>query len=144
MSGEKGSTYANALLALIFNATTMTGIAQNAVSSPLTSFYLALHTADPTAGGSQTSSEVAYTSYTREAVLRTSAGFTVSGNAVTLTAAVNFPACTGGTATATYFSIGTASSGAGEVLYAGPITPTIAVSTGVTPQLTAGTSVIES
>ena len=140
MSGGIGSTFGNSLLQLIFNAVTITSIAQNA-SSPLTSLYLSLHTADPGAGGSQTTSEAAYTSYARVAVVRTSSGFTVSGLNVTLTSAVSFPAATGGSETETYWAVGTASSGAGQILGRGPISPTIAVSSGVTPQLTTGTTV---
>ena len=144
MSGEKGSTFANQLLALIFNGTTIPGLAQNATSSPLTSLYVSLHTADPTAGGTQSSNEVSYTGYARVAVARTSGGFTVTGNAVDPAAPVVFPACTGGTATATYFAIGEASSGANELMYAGPITPSISISSGVTPELTTSTAVTES
>src|SRR6185312_1442143 len=96
MSGGKGSTFDNDLLKLIFNASGIANIADNAASSPLTDLYLSLHTADPGAGGSQTTSEAAYTSYAREAVARTSAGFTVSGSSVTLAAAVSFTEATGG------------------------------------------------
>lgn len=138
----KSSTFDNQLLQLIFNAVTITGIASNS-GSPLTSLYLALHTASPAVGGSQTTSEAAYTGYARVAVARTSSGFTVSGSSVTLTSAVSFPAATGGSETETYFSVGTAASGAGEILYFGPISPTIAVSNGVTPQLTTGTTITE-
>ena len=144
MSGEKGSTYANQLLNLIFQGATITGLAMNTTTAPLTSLYVALHTADPTAAGSQTSSEVAYTGYARVAVARSSGGFTITGNAVDFAATVAFPACTGGTSTATNFSIGTAASGAGEILYTGPISPTISISSGVTPQLTTATSITES
>ena len=140
----KGATFDNDLLKLIFNATAIANVADNAASSPLTNLYLALHTADPTAAGTQTSNEVAYTSYARAAVARTSGGFTVSTNSVTLTAAVNFPACTGGTATATYWSVGVASSGSTKILYSGAISPTISISTGVTPQLTTATAITES
>lgn len=147
MSGEKGSTYANGLLQAVFTAVfsnaAISSLIQNA-GSPLTNLYVSLHTADPTAGGSQTSNEVAYTSYARVAVARTTGGFTVSGNSVSPAATINFPACTGGTANATYLGIGTASSGAGNLLYAGPISPTISISNGVTPQLTTSTATSES
>jgi hypothetical protein len=36
-----------------------------------------------------------------------------------------------------------AASGASKILYSGPISPTIAVSTGVTPQLTTASTVTE-
>lgn len=144
MAGGKGSTFDNDWLKLIFNATAIANIADNAGTSPLTNLYLSLHTASPGAGGSQTTSEAAYTSYARVAVARTSGGWTVSGNSVTLASTVSFPAATGGTETETYFAVGTASSGTGKILYYGPITPNIAVSSGVTPQLTTGTTITES
>lgn len=140
----KGTTFANDILALIFNGTTITGIADNAASSPLSNFYVALHTADPTAAGSQNTSEATYTSYARVAVARTSGGWTVASATSNPTANIDFPACTGGTSTVTYFSIGTASTGAGKILYVGPLSPTISVSTGVTPRITTASSISES
>ena len=149
MAGEKGSTYANSLLQLIFNGTTIANIAINATSSPLTNLYVSLHTADPTASGTQTSSEIAYTSYARVAVPRSytngsTAGFLVTGNSVSPVLSVTFPTGTGGSGTAAYFGIGTASTGTGELLYAGPISPTIVCGSGVTPTLTSATAVTES
>lgn len=141
MAGGIGSTFGNDLLKLIFNATAIANIADNASSSPLTNLYLSLHTADPGASGNQTTSEAAYTSYARVAVVRTSGGFTVSGLSVTLASTASFPAATGGSETETYFAVGTASSGSGKLLGRGTISPTIAVSNGVTPQLTTGTTI---
>jgi hypothetical protein len=130
-----GSTFANDLLKLIFNATAIANIADNAASSPLTNLYASLHTADPSAGN-QTTSEAAYTSYARVAVARSSSGWTVSTNTVVPVATISFPAATGGSETETYAGIGTLVSTAGKLLFAGAISPTIAVSNGVTPQLT--------
>ena len=140
---SKGNTFENDLVKLIFNGTAIANIADNASSSPLTSLYLSLHTGDPGETGNQTSNECAYTSYARVAVDRNSDGFTVSNNSVTLTADVDFPAATGGSETATHFAVGTASSGTGKILYKGAITPNIAISTGVTPRLTTGTTITE-
>ena len=140
----KGTTFSSSLLALIFNATTIANIAQNASSSPLTNLYVSLHTADPTAGGNQSSSEATYTGYARVAVARSSGGWTVTSNSVSPAATISFPACTGGTNTITNFSIGTASSGSGEILYTGTVTPNISVANGVTPQLTTASTVTES
>jgi hypothetical protein len=144
VAGGKGSTFDSDLLKLIFNGTAIANIADNAASSPLTNLYLSLHTADPGAGGSQNTSEAAYTSYARQAVPRTSSGFTVSGATGTLTAAVLFPAATGGSETETWAAVGTAATGPGKILYRGPITPNLTVSTGVSPQLTTGTAFTES
>ncbi len=138
----KGATFDNDLLKLIFNATAIANIADNASSSPLTNLYLALHTADPTAAGNQTSSEATYTSYTRIAVARTSGGWTVSTNTVSNTALAQFPQCTGGSNTITYVSIGTASSGAGKLLYSGALNSSLAVSNLVQPQFAIGALVV--
>lgn len=143
MSGYKGSTFCNDFLQLVFKAVGIANIADNASSSPLTNLYFAIHTADPTAGGNATSNECNYTGYARVAVARP-AGFTVVGNSVSPAATVSFPACTGGTNSATYFSVTTASSGATKLLYVGPISPTISISNGVTPQLTTASACTES
>lgn len=134
----------NAILNLIFQGTAIAGLAQNATTSPLTSLYVALHTAAPGVGGAQSASEAAYPGYARVAVPRTSAGWTTSTTGtVSPVANINFPAATGGSETETYFSIGTALSGAGSVLYSGPITPNLSVSTNVQPFLNTATSISE-
>ena len=140
---SKGNTFENDLLKLIFNATAIANVADNAAASPLTNLYVSLHTADPGEAGSQTTSECAYTSYARVAVARTGGAWTVTANSVSPAANIDFPAATGGSETATYFAIGTASSGAGKVLYSGSISPTIAISSGVTPRLTTATAITE-
>lgn len=140
---SKGDTFENDLLKLIFNATAIANMADNAGTSPLTNLYVSLHTADPGEAGSQTTSETSYTSYARVAVARSSSGWTVTANSVSPAATISFPACTGGTATITHFAVGTASSGAGKVLYKGTVSPNISVSSGVTPQLTTSTAITE-
>ena len=139
----KSAAFDNSLLKLIFNATNISNLADNTATSPLTSLYISLHTADPTSAGNQSSSEAAYTSYARVAVARTTGGWTVTGNSVSPAGAISFPACTGGTATITNFGVGTAATGAGVLLYSGTVTPNISVATGVTPQLTSATTVTE-
>lgn len=109
---------------------------------PLGNFYVALHTADPGEGGTQDNNECAYTSYARQAVSRDAGGWTVSGNQASNTAVVQFPTCTGGSETATHFSIGTASSGANAVIYSGALTSSLAISNNIRPEFAAGTLVI--
>lgn len=135
---SKGNTFENDLLLLIFNATAIANIADNAGSSPLTSLYVSLHTADPGEAGNQTTNEAAYTSYARVAVARSGSGWTVSGNTVTNAALIQFPQCTGGSETITHFAIGTASSSTGKVLYKGALSSSLAVSSGIQPQFGAG------
>lgn len=130
----------NSFLLLFFNGTAWANVADNAASSPITNWQLSLHTASPGDAGSQTTSEIAYTSYARKAVARTSGGFTVSANQATLTANQDFVAGTGGSGTATHFGLGTASSGAGILEMYGTVTPNIVTGNGVTPRLTTATA----
>ena len=140
---SKSNALENDLLKLIFNATAIANLADNAASSPLTNLYVSLHTGDPGEAGNQTTNECAYTSYARQAVARTSGGWTVTANSVSPVADITFPACTGGSETATHWAVGTASSSTGKILYSGAISPTIAISTGVTPKLTTASTVTE-
>jgi hypothetical protein len=145
MAQGKGNSFITSLLQLIFNTTTITGLAQNA-GSPLTNLYVSLHTANPGAGGNQTTNEAAYGGYARVAVVRTSGGWTVSGETVVPASQINFPTASGGSETETYWAIGTVplASGAGVLLWFGQISPTIAVATGVTPELTVASTLTES
>jgi hypothetical protein len=139
----KSTAYCTAILALLLNATGIPNIADNTATSPASSLYLSLHTASPGATGNQSTNEAAYTSYARASIARTSAGFTVASGVATLTSAVNFATATGGSETETYMGVGLSSTGAGTLYYYGPLSPNIAVSNGVTPQLTTGTTITE-
>jgi len=140
----KSTTTSNNLLKLVFNATAWSLIADNTATTPLTNLFVALHTADPGVGGSQTTSEVTYTSYARVSVARTTGGWTASTSASTSPVAnISFPAGTGGSGTATYFSVGTLTSGAGVILYSGTVTPNIVLGNGITPILTTASTITE-
>lgn len=130
---SKANSFETDVLALIFNATPIANLADNAASSPVTNLYVSLHTADPGEAGDQTTSEAAYTSYARVAVARTSGGWTVSGNSVTNAASISFPQCTGGSSTATHVGVGTLASGTGKLLYKGALNASLAVSLGIQP-----------
>jgi hypothetical protein len=131
----KSTTASNSLLALIFNATTWNDIAENDTTSPVANLYVSLHTADPGVGGSQLTNETAYTNYVRVAVVRTTSGWTVpSGGASSNAALIQFAQCGVTGATLTHVAIGTASSGAGLVLYAGALSSSLAVANGIQPQ----------
>lgn len=140
---SKGDTFENDLLKLLFNATAIANVADNAASSPLTNLYVSLHTADPGESGSQTTSEITYTSYARVAVARTSGGWTVTTNSVSPVANIDFPAGTGGSGTATHFIVGSLVSGAGKLFYSGTVTPNIVTGNGITPRLTTATAITE-
>ena len=140
-----GTAFGTSLLGLVFQAVNIALIADNTATTPLTNLYIALHTADPTQAGTQNSSEATYTGYARVPLARTSAGWTISGAApeqVVNAAAITFPACTGGSNTVTWFTVGTLSSGAGVILYGGSLTAPLSVSLGITPSFAAGSLVV--
>ena len=135
----KSTATCNSILALIFNATAWADIAENDTSSPIGNLYLSLHTGDPGVGGSQTTNETAYTNYVRIAVVRTTSGWDVpSGGATANAALAQFAQCGVTGATITHVAIGTASGGAGTVLYAGALSSSLAVANGIQPQFAAG------
>jgi len=141
---SKGDTFENDWMKLIFQATAIANIADNAASAPLTNLEVSLHTADPGEAGSQTTSETAYTGYARMPVARTSGGFSVTGNSVSPVANIDFPECTASPGAAiTHFAIGTAHTGAGKILYSGTVTPNITVAVGVIPRLKTTSTVTE-
>lgn len=140
---SKGNTFENDLVALIFNATPIANLADNAATAPLTALWVALHTADPGEGGAQTTSEAAYTGYARVSVARSSLGWTVSGNQATNAAEVTFPESTSGPEVITHVSVGTTSSGAGKVLYKGALTASLTINNLITPRFPAGTLVLQ-
>jgi hypothetical protein len=139
---SKGNTFENDLMKLIFQATAIANIADNASSGPLTNLEVSLHTADPGEGGSQTTSEANYTDYARVPVARSAAGFTVTNNQAVNAGTVTFPQCTGGSSTVTYFAVGTAHTGTGKILYSGALTAQLAITNGITPSFAAGALVI--
>jgi hypothetical protein len=135
-----GNSMADSVAALLLHGTPIADLADNDATTPLTSLYLALHTADPEAGD-QTTNEATYTSYARLQVDRDSDQWTLAGdgtggfeNAVENA----FPQATGGSNDITHFSIGTLSSGAGVILFAGALSATLAVSNGIAPRFQAG------
>jgi hypothetical protein len=131
----------NALLLLIFNATTWANYANNATTTPETNIVIAGHTADPGDAGAQNTTEIGYTNYARVNVLRTSGGWTVTANSCSPVAAINFPAGTGGSGTITHFSTGKSGGGASAILFSGTVTPNIVCGNGVTPSLSTATAI---
>lgn len=136
----KATTFANDLVALIFNGTAIADLAENDTSGPLTSLYVGLHATDPGVGGNQTTGEVAYSNYLRVAVNRNSSGsgWSVSGGVAQNQALVQFATCGASSGTVAFVTIGTASGGAGKVLYAGAVSPSLSVTTGIQPQFAIG------
>lgn len=126
----------NALALLLFNNVAWASVGDASGLQPSAvpgSFFVALHSADPGEAGDQNTSQIAYTGYARVGVVRSGAGFTVTGSTVTNAAAVTFGECTAGSATATHFSVGLASSGAGQILYSAALDASRSILAGITP-----------
>lgn len=141
---SKSKVFENDLLRLIFNGVAISGLADNAASSPLTQFYIALHTSDPGESGQQNTNEVTYTGYARVAVIRDGTGWAVTSNSVSPAAVIEFGEMTAGTpSVATHASIGTNSSGGGKILYKGALTPNISINVGVVPRIRTTSTITE-
>jgi hypothetical protein len=103
-----------------------------------TNIFVALLTAAPadSATGSSGLTEATYTGYARKSTAAAdwnaaAAGATTNANVIT------FAACTGGSSTVTHFALLDASS-AGNVLFTGALSASLAVSNGITPSFAAG------
>lgn len=127
--------FQNTNWALLGDATGLRG------STTAGSLFAGLSTGTLSDTSTQTSTEAAYTGYARVAVARSSAGWTLSGTSPTQmanAASITFGACTAGSETETNFVIGRDSSGAGEAVYYGVLTASLAVSAGITPSYAIG------
>ena len=131
----------NAILNLVFSATTWANYAVNATASPETNIHVSLQTADPTDTGTMSSSETTYTSYARVNVARSTGWSTATTGVVSPAANIDFPAGTGGSGTISFFSTGKTGGGTTAILWSGAVSPTIAAGNGVTPRLTTATTI---
>ncbi len=151
---SKSNTWETDLLKLVFqnidaaligDATGLRG------SSTAGVLYLSLHTADPTEGGAQNSSEATYTNYTRISLVRSAGAWTVTAvdvgpSTVSNTAQVTFPQAglASPTNVITHVGVGTAfTGGAGKLLYSGILaTGSLTVNQNITPSFGNGQLVI--
>lgn len=132
-----GNNTENNLLNALFRAVTIANVLINATASPITTISYALHTADPGDAGSQSTSEVTYTSYVRKEVNRdTTDHSAASGGSIGPAAAVTFVEGTGGSGTMTHFSAGKPGGGASDIFWSGTVTPNQALGNLITPSLT--------
>ena len=131
-------------LNLIFKSSTNSAWASAAGSA--TNIYVALYTADPTDAGAPTNNEAAYTGYARVSKNR-STDWGVSGTSPTTVnpiANIDFGQCTASAGgPITHFALVDSASGAGNILYAGTVSPNITMAVGVIPRLTTATAITE-
>ena len=141
----KSNTFETDLLSLLLTGTAIANVADNAASSPTTSIWVSLHTADPGEAGTQGTSEATYGGYTRIATARTTAGWSVASGAASPVSAITFPeANSTSTSTLTHFAVGlTSASTGGKIFYSGTISPNISIGSGVQPRLTTSSSITE-
>ena len=149
MAGSLSNTAVNKILLALMNATTWTNVIAVA-GSPITDWYVSLHTSSPGEAGDQTTNEIAYTSYARVPVARATGtgGWTFSGTDpgyMKNTTAFDFPTMTGGAGgTVSHIGVGTVNlaTGAGVLLGWSDVTTPLAVGNGVTPHVNAEAIVI--
>jgi hypothetical protein len=113
------TAHATEYLQLVYNGTAIANVADNAATAPIANLFIAAHSADPGAAGTQATSELAYTGYARASVARSVAGFTAAAGVLSLVAEASFGACTAGSALMTHWSTGVAVSGAAKVIHRG-------------------------
>ena len=126
----KSPQFANDVLRLVFHGTPIPGLAQNA-AFPLAELYVSLHRAQPKTA--QTDSEA---KFTRQRLVRSSAGWTITGNICRNAAVIEFGEGDGGTIT--HIGIGSQAQGAGRLLYSGALNPSRGVPVGHLPRFAAG------
>jgi len=134
----KSTATCNSILALIYNATTWNGVAENDTTSPITDIYMALATVTGAPTDTMSTNEATYTNYARQTVVRTTSGWDApSGGATANTAAIDYPQCgvTGNTIVAAKTGVAV---GASQVLHYGDLNASIAVSSLIRPTFDIG------
>jgi len=131
----------NAILNLTLRGTAWANVADNAASAPLTNLHVALATADPGDAGTMSTSEVTYTDYVRQNVLRSTGWSAASGGVSALAANLDFPVGSGGSGTVTFMNVGRTGGGAVDSFFSGAVTPSIVTGTGIIPRLTTATTI---
>lgn len=138
-----GQTFAN-----IGDAGGLLGTSDAGAADNKSPFYMSLHSSSPGETGDQSTNEISYTGYSRSNSPTSSGArrqtttdasscpfFTISGNQVTLGGGYVFPACTGGTATATHWGLGSNISGSGRLMYYGALNSSLSISSGIVPAI---------
>lgn len=98
--------------------------------------YIALFKGDPGEVGS-IAQEADYTGYARVALTKASA-WADGGSTFTNADLIQFGVCTAGNNALTHFAIVDTASGAGNMMYSGPMSITLNVSAPIQPQINAG------
>lgn len=139
------NAFEDAQLKLFLQNVDITGIGDSGGirgSATAGSIYAVLCTADPGEAGTAVTNEVAYTGYARAAIARSTGAWNVSNGVGSNAVAVNFPARTdsGAAVTATHIALVSSASGAGMILWSGPMNSpsSISITQGIAPSFAAG------
>ena len=138
--GSKSDAFETSFLNHVFTNAAIANIGNSAglpAAGAAGSLYIALCTSATASTDATAGTVTTYGSYARQAVARTSGGWTVSGNQASNAAAIVFPTASSGTETIRYFEVYTALAG-GDRLFWGQLTSDLAVSTGIAPQFAIG------
>lgn len=135
-SGMLQHLFQNANVANIGDATGIRG------STVAGSLYVSLHLADPGEAGNQATNEANYTGYARTGVVRTAGGWAESNGTVSNAGIISFAQCSAGSNFVTHWGIGSDPSGNGTLLYKGPATTPLGVTTGIFPQFAASSLLV--
>lgn len=141
----KATAICNSILNLMYRAIPWASVADNAAASPLSSVYLALHTAGLTAStGLQNQSEIAYTGYARKVTSRSAVDWTAAaGGTVSNATLQQFAQCGATGGTATDVSTGVGATGATAAWHFGALNSPLAIANGITPQFNIGALVVQ-
>ena len=139
------NAFEDAQLKLILQNVDITGIGDAGGlrgSATAGNLYVSLHTADPGEAGTAVTNEVAYTGYARASIARSTGAWSVASGVGSNSGAVNFPARTdsGAAVTATHVALVSSASGAGMILWSGPMNSpaSISITQGIAPSFAAG------
>lgn len=142
---SKSDSFETDLLNHLFNNVAIANVGDASglpAAATVGSFWVRLYTSAVTVDDSTIGTEAAYTGYVAGgvAVARSGAGWTISGNNCSNTAAITFGACTAGSETIRYFAIWKDNSTGTDShrLYWGQLTSDLAVSSGITPEFAIG------
>lgn len=134
LANAKGADLREAWLRFVFHGTLPAAFLNGSISGAITTLYVSQHTAAPgeSPASGQSTNEAGYSGYARLAVARTAGGWTISDpvasgdwQAVNVAELAWDPKADAGSVSITHIGIGTAASGAGTLLYSGPIGPVV-------------------
>jgi len=142
---SKSNTFETSILKHILNNDAIANIGDGTglpAAGTVGSVWVRLYTDAVTVDDATIGTECAYTGYVAKgvAVIRSTAGWTVSGSAATNAAIVEYVACSAGTETAKFFALWMDNTNTTEPyrLYWGQLTADLSISAGVQPKFAIG------